>query len=107
MSWCSTGVALNATLQPEVTCLCHQETVGVVVVCTALDLFSQEFSSKSLKPDEGCLAMVVVAVVPFVQFGVKKQFDPCYNSLSRVGVIYYVLAVHVSWNANRAQAPFQ
>lgn len=42
--------------------LCHRE--AAVVVCTALDLFSQEFSSKALTPDEGCSAMGVVAVVP-------------------------------------------
>ncbi len=34
------------------------------MVCTALDLFSQEFFQQSLTPDEGCSAMAVVAVVP-------------------------------------------
>lgn len=64
-------------------------------------------SSKALTPDEGCSAVAVVAVVPFVRFTVKKQFDPCYNSLFRVGVIYCALAIHFPWNANWAQAAFQ
>lgn len=47
----------------------------------------------------GCCASVC--------FRVKEQFDQCYNSLFRVGVIYCALAIHFPWTANWAQAAFQ
>lgn len=69
-------------------------------------VFTRVFQ-QSITLDEGCSAIVVVAVVSFVRFGVKKQFDPCYNNLSRVGVICCALAIYFPWNANRAQGAFQ
>lgn len=84
--------------QRDCSCCC--------VYCSGF-VFHKSFFLQSLTPDEGCLATAVVAVVSFVRFGVKKQFDPCYNSLFRVGVIYCALAIHFPWNANRAQAASQ
>lgn len=63
---------------------------------------------QSLTTDEGCSALAEPLLSFFlVHFGVKKQFDPCYNSLFRVRVIYCTLAIHFPWNANGLQAAFQ
>lgn len=104
VSWSWTDVALNVALQPEIT-ICVTERR--LLLCVLLWIcFHESFSAKP--PTRwGMFGYGRSGCCAFVHFGVKKQFDPCYSSLFRVGVIYSAPAIHFPWNANQAQAAFQ
>ena len=104
VSWSWTDVALNAVLQPEIT-ICVIERL--MLLCVLLWIcFHKSFPAKP-ETRWGMFSCGCSGCCAFVHFGVKKQFDPCYSSLFRVGVIYCALAIHFPWNADRVQAAFQ